>query len=160
MSNAVIAKKQERMSKIIIFSVVIIILIVCVIAYLHVEIKEEGIMTSAEIKKARLKLIEITDSNDPEDQKVQRLKDLAKEIGAGTIHTEQVEGTVYNGALSKPQNPISESELVQNIHQALQTAMTLNMCKTANKQYKIAVLAAIVAVVSTFITWNVSIKKK
>jgi len=146
--------------KVIIFSVVIITLIVCVRTYLRIEIKEEGIMTSAEIKKARLKLIEITGSNNPKDQKEQKLKDLAKEIGAGTINTKIVGSTEYNGSLTIHQNPISEAELVQNIHQALQTAMTLNMYKTTNKQYKIAVLAAIVAVVGTFITWNVSIKKK
>ncbi len=147
------------MSKKIIFSV-IIIFIVCVIAYLHVEIKEEGIMTSAEIKTARLKLIEITDSNDLEPQRKQKLKELAKEIGAGTIHTEQVEATVYNGGLHKPQNTISESELVQNIHQALQTAMMLNMCKIANKNYKCAIIASIAAMLSASAALCVSGKKK
>ena len=148
------------MSKKIIFSIVIIIVIVCVIAYLHVEIKEEGIMTSAEIKMARLRLIEITDSNDLEPKRKQKLKKLAKEIGAGTIHTEQVEGTVYNGSLERPYNTISESELVQNIHQALQTAMTLNMCKIANKNYKYAILASIAAMLSASTALYVSGKKK
>jgi len=148
------------MSKIIIFSAVIIILIVCVIAYIHIEIKEEGIMTSAEIKKARLKLIKITDSNDIESEKKLKLKSLAKEIGAGTIHTEQVEATVYNGSLHKPLNTISESELVQNIHQALQTAMTLNMCKIANKNYKCAIIASIAAMLGASTALCISRKRK
>ncbi len=120
----------------------------------------EGTMTREEISLAMQELTQITDSNDPEQKRIARLKILAKRVGAGTINTRIAGSVEYDGALHTYQTPMQEAELVQNINQSLQTHMMMDSCKTANKQYKIAVLAAIVAVFSSLIAWNISKKAK
>ena len=150
---------------IIIPSIVIIMLIIIVVFILFFEMPmPEGAMTLKEINSARRELIKITDSNDEESARISKLKILAKKVGAGTINTKIASSDTHqwkdgSSVTNIRQNPISESELVQNINQALQTHMMFDSCRTANKQYKLAMLAAIVAVVSTFITWNISNKK-
>lgn len=142
-------------------SIIVIALIIIAIYILFQDMyMSEGAMTREEINSAMQELTKITDSNDSEPERISKLKILAKRVGAGTINTRIVGSTEYKGALHRPQTPIQEAELVQNINQALQTHMMMDSCKTANKQYKIAVLAAIVAVFSTFIAWNVSLKGK
>lgn len=142
-------------------SIIVIALIIIAIYILFQDMyMSEGAMTREEINSSMQELTQITDSNDSEQERISKLKMLAKRVGAGTINTRIAGSTEYKGALHRPQTPIQEAELVQNINQALQTHMMMDSCKTANKQYKIAVLAAIVAVFSTFIAWNVSVKRK
>lgn len=140
--------------------IVVIALIIIAIYILFQDMyMSEGAMTREEINSAMQELTQITDSNDSEPERISKLTKLAKRVGAGTINTRIAESTEYKGVLHRPQTPIQEAELVQNINQALQTHMMVDSCKTANKQYKIAVLAAIVAVFSTLIAWNVSVKR-
>jgi hypothetical protein len=115
----------------------------------------KGSVTLEEINSARQQLMQVTDSNDDESARIAKLEKLAKMVGAGTIDTKII-GSDRNRML---QNTISEAELVQNINQALQTHMLFDSCSTANKQYKIAVFATIIAIVSVFITWNISKKE-
>lgn len=145
-----------------IMQIIILIALIFIAVYIlfHDLHMSEGPMTRKEINSAMQELTQITDSNDSEPERISQLERLAKRVGAGTINTKIVGATAINHGYTTQQNPISESELVQNINQALQTHMMLDACKTANKQYKIAVLAAVIAVVCAFITWNVSIKEK
>jgi len=68
-----------------------------------------------------------------EKSKDVRLKNLAKKIGASTL--------MYQAA---PANA-DETELVRNILSSLQTASMVDVSRTANKNYKIAIYAAIAA---------------
>ncbi len=45
------------------------------------------------------------------------------------------------------------SELTDNILKALQTASMIDMCKTSAKNYKIAIVAAIIAALSALAAW-------
>jgi hypothetical protein len=123
----------------------------------------EGSMTRDEINSAIRELTRITDSNDTESEKISQLEKLAKRVGAGTANTKIAGSATHETKTGFStiihQNPISEAELVQNINQALQTHMLFDSCATANNQYKIAVFATVIAVISTLITWNISRKK-
>jgi hypothetical protein len=151
--------------KFIVQSVVVVVSIIVAVFILLFEMPTpEGSMTREEINSAIQELVQITDSNDTEPERISRLIKLAKRVGAGTINTKIADSTTYQtntgGTVTNiHQNPISEAELIQNINQALQTHMLFDSCRTANKQYKIAVLAAIIAVISILITWNISNRK-
>jgi len=149
--------KRMFISQIIVVIALIIIAVYILFQDMHMA---EGSMTREEINSAMQDLIQITDSNDTERERICQLEMLAKRVGAGTINTRIAGSTEYEGVLYRPQTPIQEAELVQNINQALQTHMMMDSCKTANKQYKIAVLAAVVAALSTLIAWNVSVRAK
>ena len=47
-----------------------------------------------------------------------------------------------------------DAEHVKSIHQAIQTATMIDMCKTSAKNYKVAIVAAIVAVLSALAAWT------
>jgi hypothetical protein len=100
------------------------------------------------------KLVQIQ-QNPAEDSRMEELGKLAKIVGAGTEHTK----IVGSSTRSLPdggtetityQNPISESELVQNIRNALQTKTIIVTCKTANKNVWIAIVSVIIACLSVF----------
>lgn len=84
-----------------------------------------------------------------ESNRVESLKNLAKKLGAGYERTD-IGGTVKIGEESyiTQQNPISESELAQNIHDALQTRTMISAAKATAKSYVVAFLAAAAAVIS------------
>ena len=94
------------------------------------------------MKKYRKQLAEILESENAQKDKSKEicLKELAEKIGASTV--------AKAGAF----NP-GEAELVDNIHQALQTATMINMCQTASKNYWIAFVAALVALASAIAAW-------
>ncbi len=115
-------------------------------------------MTREKISEYRQKLRTIL--NKDEGQRFEELKQLAKEVGAGYVHTEIAPTTTTvpdgNGFLTTThQNPISisESELVLNINNALQTETMIDMCKTADKHFWISMVVAIVAVFSALAAW-------
>ena len=95
-------------------------------------------MASDQIEAHRLKLTQIL-AND--QNKHNSLKDLSKKVGASI--TDRYKG---HGEASIPQ-------LVDNINQALQTATMIDMCKTANRNYKIALIATIIALGSAVALW-------
>ena len=79
-------------------------------------------------------LVQITDSNDIEQERISKLKILAKRVGAGNINT-RIEGSKeYKDVLHKYQNTIQEEEVVQNINKDMQIDMMMDSCKNANKQ--------------------------
>ena len=107
----------------------------------------------------RQKLADII-RNRPENERMEHLRELAIEVGAGTVRTEIAAVAPYgeSGTVSY-QNSISESELVQNIHNALQTRTMIAMCKTASKQFVIALIAAVIALVSAVAACFATLKR-
>jgi len=98
-------------------------------------------MTLKEIRQKRKKLAEILRNNSTA-QRLGDLVKLAQEVGASTIRMGRTTGDP-NEII---QNVITESEIVQNINTALQTASMLVMSKAA-------VWAAITASISALAAW-------
>jgi len=107
-------------------------------------------MTREKISEYRQKLRTVLNKDD--GQRLEELKQLAKEVGAGYVRTEIAgKSTTPDGRGNLTtiyENPISESELVLNINNALQTETMIDMCKIASRKFWIAVVAAIIAVVA------------
>jgi len=117
-------------------------------------------MTDEEIEGYRNRLSELTKQclDGKQEAKIQKeLLKLAREVGASTrvfyVHTS---GRIINEA--------DTSELIRNIHQALQTASMANMCRTATGGYKMATQASegarrqfrttvIIAIISAIAAW-------
>ena len=93
-------------------------------------------MTRKKISKHRQTLHDIL-NKETENERLEDLKQLAKTAGAGYVHTQIVGATLQetpNGYVRQTdQNPISESELVHNINNALQTETMIDVCRTAAK---------------------------
>ncbi len=93
-------------------------------------------MTREEIEDRRKDLLDILQKR-PEDQN-QPLRDLAVKVGAQQPNASGVE---------------FRDMIVNNINHALQTASMIDMCKTSAKNYKIAITAAIIALLSALAAW-------
>lgn len=89
-------------------------------------------MTHEEIEKERQDLLCIL-KKEPESSQNQLLRDIAKKNGAQQPNASGVE---------------FRDMIVSNINNALQTASMINMCKVANKNYRITIWATIAAVIS------------
>jgi len=109
-------------------------------------------MTDVEIEAYRQKLNVLT-AEHPEDKIYMQLITLAKEVGASTKVLSERRALDAN-----------TSELIKNIHQALQTATMVNMCSAATKGYEIATKAskdarkqfwivAAIAIISAIAAW-------
>jgi len=97
-------------------------------------------MTDEEIEAYRQRLNELTaecSDEQPEPRISEELKKLAREVGASTyvFYVDTTYGRGTTGAADT-------SELIRNIHQALQTASMANMCRTATEGYEIATKAS------------------
>jgi len=130
---------------------------------------KDKIMTREKIAEYRQNLHTILNT-DNEKQRYKDLEQLAKEVGAGYVNTKIVcsdtrkEGTATITNIR--QNPISESELVLNINNALQTETMINMCNIAAGNFKAAMtsartsfVSALVAMVSALAAWTAIVKK-
>ncbi len=98
-------------------------------------------MTHKEIGRYRKRLVEIL-QREKTPERTQALYDLAKEIGAST------------GKKRAGEDDIDPVGLVDNIHFALQTASMIDMCRTAAKNYWIALVATLVALISAAAAWT------
>jgi len=116
-------------------------------------------MTDEEIEQYGQRLIEIQRKQEA-SVRVNELQGLAKELGASTLRMVDTidDRPTTQGFL--PQNVITEIEIVSNIHSALQTATMINMSKTsasmceiASRNYKIALVAAVAALLSALAAW-------
>lgn len=94
-------------------------------------------MTDEKIESYRRKLSELTakcsDSNSEESIR-ENLKRLAQQVGASTCVLYVADGHHMTG-------DADTSEIIRNIHQALQTASMVNMCQRATQGYEIATKA-------------------
>ena len=114
-------------------------------------------MSLEEIKEHKQTLVDIQKKPN-EKERMEALKELAKMIGAGTVHTKIAgatttkTGTVTSTSIH--QNPISESELIQNIDNSLQTATMVEMCRVSGNNYIVSVLATLAAFLSALAAWR------
>ena len=80
--------------------------------------------------------------------RLEELKRLAMEVGASSSR--------FKGKLSKEfqsENKITEGEIVHNIRDALRTETTIEMCRISARNFWVAVIASIVAFVSSAISF-------
>lgn len=100
-------------------------------------------MTLEEIKQKHKILLDVMSGPDIVNGKGKdvRLQELAKSIGASSL--------MYQHA---PANA-DETELVKNVLASLQAAAMVDTATTANKNYKIAVGAAVFAGLSALAAW-------
>jgi hypothetical protein len=100
-------------------------------------------ITDKDLEQYLKELLEIMSGNkkDPAKSKEIQLGELAKKVGASS--------EMYRAS---PANA-GETELIANILTSLQTASMINMCRTSNKNYKIAIAAAIAAILSALAAW-------
>jgi hypothetical protein len=77
------------------------------------------------------------------------LQRLALKVGASTQSVFVDAETAYSKG-----RPATTSELVYNIHQALQTASMIDACQTVTRNYQITVLASIVAILGALASWG------
>ncbi len=100
-------------------------------------------MTDKELEQYRTELLEIMSGRkkEPAKDKGIQLRELANKLGAS--------GEMYRAS---PANA-GEAELVANILTALQTASMIIICRTSNKNYKIAIAAGIAAIFSALAAW-------
>ena len=108
-------------------------------------------MANKEIENHKQKLIEIL-ANDESAQRLNDLKKLAKIIGA-CVTRMRAETTPEGLSIGPSSNIITETEIVHNIQVALQTATMINMCKTSSRNFWIALIATIVAMISAVAAW-------
>lgn len=96
-------------------------------------------MTDAEIEGYRKQLNELTNqcSDKKRESHIQpQLQELARKVGASTM------GVYLTGSTGSSIRDADTSELIRNIHQALQTASMVNMCRTATQGYETATKAS------------------
>jgi hypothetical protein len=124
-------------------------------------------MTDEQIEAYRQRLNELTgkcSDNQPESRISEELKKLAREVGASTcvLWVHPCSSKIITSAADT-------SELIRNIHQALQTASMANMCKTATQGYEMATkasrnacihyyIAAAIAFLSVVAAWYAAIQ--
>jgi uncharacterized protein YutE (UPF0331/DUF86 family) len=110
-------------------------------------------MTRKEIETKKRELTEILKENDA-GVRLEKLQRLAKEVGASVTRMEKVQ-TGHDAAhlYYSFENVITESEIVHNIQVALQTETTVDMCKTAARNFIIALVASIIACLSMIAAW-------
>jgi hypothetical protein len=97
-------------------------------------------MTNKKIEEYRKRLVEKWNLPDKEESK-RELKKLADELGASGCKIYLSGGAASRGELS---------DYIQN---ALQTASMIDVCQTSAKNYKIAITAAIIALLSALAAW-------
>ncbi len=113
-------------------------------------------MTHKKIEQYRAKLNKLTESTigqsieeagRQEDQMRPKLEELAREVGA----------SILTGIVDKNGKYVwrrgNSSDLIRNIHQALQTASTICMARTANRNFLIAIVASVAAAASALAAW-------
>ena len=108
-------------------------------------------MKMSEIKKYRQDLCNIVKIK-YENQRRQELAQLAIDVGAGSADT-KIAGTPQAAdSTTNPIDQISETELVLNINDALQTEAMIIALKTANLSWIVALIAAVIASVSVAVS--------
>jgi len=96
-------------------------------------------VTDEEIESYRKRLNELTancSEKHPEPHIQEELRKLAREVGAST------RGIYMTGTTEGSIRDADTSVLIRNIHQALQTASMVNMCRSAREGYNLAIEAS------------------
>ena len=110
-------------------------------------------MKRKEIEKKKRDLDEILKEKNA-GVRLKKLKALAREVGASVIRMEPLQmrndmGVTYY----VNRDIITESEIVHNIQFALQTETMVDMCKTASRNFWIALAAMLIAGLAMLAAW-------
>lgn len=97
-------------------------------------------MSPKEIRRFRCQLDEILKQENLASR-LKPLQELAHKVGASVCRMEDA------------QNRISELEVVNGVHHALQTASMINMAEAAARSYWIALVASLIALLSAAAAW-------
>lgn len=120
-------------------------------------------MTNKEIETHRQKLADIlADDKESTENRREKLEKLAQKVGASITRTGQIltKSDVYGKQHYNEENVITETEIVYNIQVALQTATMINMGKTGSRNFWIALIATIAAVISAVAAWAAVMSKQ
>jgi enoyl-[acyl-carrier-protein] reductase (NADH) len=118
-------------------------------------------MTRKEIEKKKARLVEILKEEDPGKRR-KDLEELAKIVGASITRMERVQtrhnaSTVYYDV----SNEITETEIVHNIQFALQTETMVEACRISARNFWVALVATVIALLAMFAAWAaVAVKAK
>lgn len=109
-------------------------------------------MSHKEIKEAKKRLLKIMRMEASKAQS-DALHQLAMDVGASTFRLEE-QGRVSGkfGDLSR-QNVITETEIVHNINEALESSVVILMGRAATRSYWITLLAMLIALGSALAAW-------
>lgn len=112
-------------------------------------------MKREKIEKKKRELDEILKMEDA-GARLEKLKALAKEVGASVTRIEKVlvQQDIYGVQKYREENQITESEIVHNIQFALQTETVIDMCKTAAHNFWITLVAMLIAVFAMLAAWT------
>ena len=94
-------------------------------------------MTTKEMNRYRSRLVDLTKKYDKlSPEGIDELSELAHQVGVSPRDVES-----------------RAADLIQQIHQALQTASMINMAETAARSYWIALVASLIALLSAAAAW-------
>lgn len=94
-------------------------------------------MTHKEIEKYRQRLVDIVKKEANSEKRTKAFIELSREIGTSGYPKDMLSEVAERDA-----------DHIRNIHQALQTATMIDMCKTANRNFIISLVVAIAALLS------------
>jgi len=108
-------------------------------------IKEKDKMNHKQIEECQQKVVAIKKLSDSGDRN-KALMELSGDVGASGCGRDM---------------PPEEKDAINiaGIHHALQTATMIEMCKTANRNFTVTIIAVIIALLSTIATWIAILKK-
>jgi len=117
------------------------------------------IMTRKEIEKKKAGLDEILKDEDAA-KRLENLQKLAKEVGASITRMERVQtrhdaSNVYYNVF----NEITETEIVHNIQVALQTETMVEACRISARNFWVALVATVIALLAMFAAWAAVVVK-
>ena len=101
-------------------------------------------MTRKGIEGYRQRLADIQNKPDAKERS-NALRELAKKVGASTHGLSMFGDSDREG--------VAEANLVANIHNAPQTATMIDMCKTANRNFIVVLIAMVIALGSVAAAW-------
>lgn len=124
-------------------------------------------MTRNEIEQHRAKLAQILRQNDAK-QKWEQARDLALEIGTpvwpsntkdlGQLPQDPGAAQLMRDMWFRDEREAATAEIARNIHLALQTATMIDMCRTANRNGWVALIASVIAFLSMVAAWLATIR--
>lgn len=119
-------------------------------------------MTWKEIKQYRARLAEILRQTDAK-KKWEQARDLALEVGAaawpskvsdvGELPRDPGAAKLKLDMWFRDEREAATAEIARNIHIVLQTATMIDMCRTANRNVWVALIASVVAFLSMIAAW-------
>ena len=117
-------------------------------------------MTREEIANWRNELCRILTEENDENKRLEKLKELAKNVGAGSTRKVKVlvKNDIYGKQIYQEADQITEGEIVLNINNALQTETTIDMCRIAARNFWFTILAALAALLSALAAWWAIVK--